>query len=64
MQLQRKKDLFLKARLKFNPAILKLNRECFTVPLQDIKQQSLEIHGVLICKDVKRVINNPKPAYL
>lgn len=41
MQLQRKKGLLLKTRLKFNPAILKLNRECFTVPLQDIKQQSL-----------------------
>lgn len=40
MQLQRKKGLLLKTRLKFNPAILKLNRECFTVPLQDIKQQS------------------------
>lgn len=37
MQLQRKKVLFLKTQLKFNPAILKLNRECFTVPLQDIK---------------------------
>lgn len=41
MQRQRKKGLLLKTRLKFNPAILKLNRECFTVPLQDIKQQSL-----------------------
>lgn len=39
--MQRKKGLLLKTKLKFNPAILKLNRECFIVPLQDIKQQSL-----------------------